>query len=127
MMVLNFSKDEYDVRVRLPVAGSARPMESSAEDRLVLNIDRDGSVTFGGRTLDMERAKNELRVQAQLVRRSAEVTGKNLGPEGALPTTLVIRADRETPCGQFYEIVRTCQGFGFRKFALKVMSGRNQG
>ncbi len=42
MLMINFSSDNYDRRVTLPVAGSARPVEDDqqvAEDRLVLNID----------------------------------------------------------------------------------------
>lgn len=121
IMVINFSQDEYDLRIRLPVAGSGRPVDS-VDDRLVVNIERDGSVIFGGRSLDTSKAISEIRVQAQLVRRAAELTGKPIAPEVGLPTTLVIRADRDTPCGQFYNLVNACQDLGFRKFALKVMT-----
>ena len=45
MLVINFSNDNYDQRVKLPVAGSARPVEDGEkvdEDRLVLNVDKEG-------------------------------------------------------------------------------------
>ena len=33
MLVINFSSENYDQRVRLPVAGSARPVEEDAAGR----------------------------------------------------------------------------------------------
>ena len=33
MLVINFSNDNYDQRVRLPVAGSARPVEDGEQGR----------------------------------------------------------------------------------------------
>ena len=55
MLVINFSNDNYDQRVRLPVAGSARPVddgdEGVAEDRLVLNVDRQGHLLMNGQVL----------------------------------------------------------------------------
>src|SRR6185295_6535560 len=74
MLVINFSNDNYDQRVRLPVAGSARPLDAGkvSEDRLVLNIDRDGRLLITGEVLDIERALREIHFQAQLVRQNAE-------------------------------------------------------
>jgi biopolymer transport protein ExbD len=122
MMVMNFSQDDYDVRVRLPVAGSARPVEApkEGEDRLVLNIDRDGHLLLSGQSFDTERAIKEIRVQAQLIRLNAKVAGKEIKPGATLPTTLVIRGDRATPFGQLYKLITACQNFGFKTFALKA-------
>lgn len=122
LMVMNFSRDDYDVRVRLPVAGSARPVElpKEGEDRLVLNIDRDGRLLLSGQAYDTERAIREIRTQTQLIRLNAKVAGREIPPGDPLPTTLVIRADRATPFGQLYRIIAACQGFGFKTFALKA-------
>ncbi len=123
VMVMNFSQDDYDVRVRLPVAGSARPVEfKEGEDRLVLNIDRDGNLLMAGQVYDTERAIKEIRTQAQLVRLNSKIAGKELKQGDSLPTTLVIRADKATPFGQLYRLISACQGFGFRTFALKAQS-----
>lgn len=122
LMVMNFSQDDYDVRVRLPVAGSARPVElpKEGEDRLVLNIDRDGHLLLSGQSYDTERAIREIRTQAKLIRVNAQVAGKKIPAGGALPTTLVIRGDRATPFGQLYKLITACQNFGFKTFALKA-------
>src|SRR5471030_2068662 len=70
MLVINFSSDNNDVRVRLPVASSASPAEAGKvdEDRIVFNIDSKGNLLFNGEELDTERAIKEIRVQAQLVK-----------------------------------------------------------
>ncbi len=122
LMVMNFSQDDYDVRVRLPVAGSARPVElpKEGEDRLVLNIDRDGHLLLSGQSYDTERAIKEIRTQAQLIRVNAKVAGKEIKAGGTLPTTLVIRGDKATPFGQLFKLITACQNFGFKTFALKA-------
>lgn len=122
LMVMNFSQDDFDVRVRLPVAGSARPVElpREGEDRLVLNIDRDGHLLLAGQSYDTERAIREIRTQAQLIRLNSKIAGKEIQPGEALPTTLVIRGDRATRFGQLNRIITACQGFGFKTFALKA-------
>ena len=41
----------------------------------------------------------------------------------ALPTTIILRADRDTPFSSLYGLITACQANGFTKFALKAMSG----
>ena len=128
MLVINFSADNYDRRVRLPVAGSARPSDpgQGAKDRLVLNIDKDGKLLFNGQALDTEAAIKEIGLQAELVRLGVNLNakgGKEIKPGEELPTTLVVRADRETPFSQVHALITACQTNGFRKFALKAMTG----
>lgn len=122
LMVMNFSQDDYDVRVRLPVAGSARPVElpKEGEDRLVLNIDRDGRLLLSGQSYGTEQAIKEIRTQASLIRLNAKVAGKEIKPGATLPTTLVIRGDRATEFGQLYRLITACQNLGFKTFALKA-------
>src|SRR3954454_8339429 len=68
MLVINFSNENYDQRVRLPVAGSARPVEgddkSAMEDRLVLNVDREGHLIMNGLVLTTTKALQEIKHQA---------------------------------------------------------------
>jgi biopolymer transport protein ExbD len=127
MLVINFSKDNYDVRVRLPVAGSARPIEdgekAAAEDRLVLNVDRQGHLLMTGRVLTSTQAIQEIKHQADLIKLNARAAGLKPDPSGGLPTTIVLRADRDTPFSSLYSLITACQANGFRKFALKAMTG----
>ncbi len=127
MLVINFSNDNYDQRIRLPVAGSARPVEegdkAAAEDRLVLNIDRQGHLLINGEVMSQTKAIAEIKHQAALVKGYVKAAGVKLNATGDLPTTIVLRADRDTPFSSLFSLITACQANGFRKFALKAMSG----
>src|SRR4051812_14246006 len=126
MLVINFSNENYDQRVRLPVAGSARPVEEGdkgvGEDRLVLNIDRQGHLLMNGQVLTQQKAMEEIKHQAELVKFSLRSAGVKLNATGDLPTTIVLRADRDTPFSSLFSLITTCQSRGFRKYALKAMN-----
>jgi biopolymer transport protein ExbD len=123
MLVINFNNENFDARIRLPVAGSAQPVEGTkvADDRLIFNVDRKGNLIWGGEELGPERAAKEIGIQAQLRRRNAATLGQKLKPGDNLPTTVVIRADRDTSFSQFYSLIKSCQANGFVKFSLKAM------
>jgi biopolymer transport protein ExbD len=126
MLVINFSNENYDQRVRLPVAGSARPVEdgekSVSEDRLVLNIDKEGHLLMSGQVLTQQKAMEEIKHQAALVKLNLTSAGIKLNATKDLPTTIILRADRDTPFSSLFSLITTCQANGFRKFALKAMN-----
>jgi biopolymer transport protein ExbD len=126
MLVINFSSENYDQRVRLPVAGSARPVDEEArvsEDRLVLNVDQDGHLIMGGEVLPLHRSVETIRHQADLIKLNIKAAGLKFDPVGGLPTTIILRADRDTNFASIMGLIKACQDYGFRKFALKAMSG----
>jgi biopolymer transport protein ExbD len=125
MLVMNFSNENYDRRVRLPVAGSARPVDDTklvSDDRLVLNIDQDGHLIFGGEVQNLHKAMQTIKHQADLVKLNLKAGGLKLDSSGGLPTMIVFRADRETAFSSVLSLIKACQANGFRKFALKAMN-----
>ena len=71
MLVINFSNDNYDQRVKLPVAGTARPVEEGEkldEDRLVFNVDKEGHLLMSGEVMTTGKALQEIKHQADLVK-----------------------------------------------------------
>ena len=126
MLLINFSQDNYDVRIKLPVAGSARPVdevETTIEERLILNINSKGELLFGGKILSMGQAIEQIKFEAQLFRlNSKTVKEKKTGADEGLPTRIVIRADRDTPFAPIYSIITACQVNGYRKFDLKAVT-----
>ncbi len=124
MLVINFSNDNYDQRVKLPVAGSAQPVEdgqkSAGEDRLVLNISKQGHLLINGKDLPTEQAYAEIKRQATLIRYNLKAAGVKKSDD--LPTTIVLRADRDTEFTNLFGLITSCQAQGFRKFALKAMT-----
>lgn len=124
MLVFKISGADFDQRVRLPVAGSAMPVEGSVvdQDRMILNIDGDGRLLWSGQVLDIESAIKKIRDQAELARLNLKVGGKELAAGDALPTTIILRADRSLPFSQIYRYIQACQANGFTRFALKAMN-----
>ena len=125
MLVINFSADNYDQRVHLPVAGSARPVEDTqrvSEDRIVLNVDRDGHLLVGGLVQPVNEALQTIKHQADLVRLNLKAAGQKVDPVNGLPTTIVFRADKDSTFASVMTLINACQTQGFRKFALKAMT-----
>ena len=126
MLVINFSQDNFDSRIKLPVAGSARPQDDAtkvAEERLVLNVDNRGNLLFNGQTLSFEQAARKIKLEAQIARQNIKAVKGTLGPNQELPARVVIRADRDTSFTKLFGLIGTCQSNGYQKFDLKAMTG----
>ncbi len=55
MLVINFKSAQIDMNLKLPVVGSARPVDTKGqEDLLVLNIDKDGRLTVYNTPKDID-------------------------------------------------------------------------
>src|SRR4051794_27247682 len=125
MLVINFTSENYDQRVHLPVAGSARPVEDSqrvSEDRLVLNIDSYGRLLVAGQVQPFNEALQTIKHQADLVKLNLKSSGLKVDATKGLPTTIVFRADKDSTFESVMKLINACQTQGFRKFALKAMS-----
>ena len=125
MLMINFSSDNYDRSIMLPVAGSAQPVEDDkqiSEDRLVLNINSQGHLLMGGEVQPLHKAVQSIKHQADLIKLNIKAAGKKLDATGSLPTTIVLRADKSATFSSILGLIKACQSNGFRKFALKAMN-----
>jgi len=126
MLVINFSQENFDSRIKLPVAGSARPQDDAAklaEERLVLNVDSRGNLLFNGQVLSVEQAARKIKLEAQIARANIKAIQGKVSPNQELPARVVIRADRDTPFAALFGLIGTCQSNGYQKFDLKAMTG----
>lgn len=120
MLVINFKAASLDMTVKLPVAESARPVDTKGqEDLLILNIDSKGDLNVYGQLKDVESYMRNEAQASLLLARSTNPAAK-VGDD--LPTTIVIRADKTTTFQMVNRIIKTAQTHGFRKFALKAMN-----
>jgi biopolymer transport protein ExbD len=120
MLVINFKSASLDLTLKLPVVGSARPVDTKGqEELLILNINAQGKLHVYGVEKDVE-SYIAGEAQASLLKAHRDHPDLKLGDE--LPTTVVIRADRGTPFNLLNEVIKACQQNGFRKFALKAMN-----
>ena len=120
MLVINFKAAEIDLSLKLPVVGSARPVETHGQrGLLVLNVDERGSLNVYGRVVtDVE---DYIATEAVAVRMATRTT-RDDAAAGDLATTVVIRADRATPFKLLNRVIKSCQEQGFRRFALKAVN-----
>jgi len=121
MLVINFKSASMDLDLKLPVVGSARPVDTQGqEDLLVLNINSLGNLRVYGQLVKDVPGYIANEAQASLL--VARRTNPKIKAGDELPSTVVIRADKSTPFAMLNTIITTCQTNGFRKFALKAMN-----
>jgi biopolymer transport protein ExbD len=121
MLVINFKSVEMDMSLKLPVVGSARPVETHGQrGLLVLNIDDAGRLKVYGRVI--QDIDDYIAKEAGASRMAARRDSADAEAAQDLPTTVVIRADRATPFKMLNRVIKTCQDNGFRRFALKAIN-----
>jgi biopolymer transport protein ExbD len=120
MLVINFKSASMDLTLRLPVVGSARPVDHQGEvDLLVLNINKEGELNVYGVPKNIE---SYVAGEAQASLLNARRKNSKIQAGDELPTTVVIRADIKTPFYLLNRVIKACQEQGFRSFALKAMT-----
>ena len=125
MLVINFKSASLDLSLRLPVVGSARPVDNQGQESLlILNIDKEGKLNVYGQTRPV---KEYIAEEATASLKEARRTNPDIKFGEDLPTIVVIRADRSTPFRMLNNVIRECQTNGFRKFALKAMNKEDKG
>ncbi len=120
MLVINFKTAALDLNLRLPVVGSARPVEMQSGDLLVLNIDKEGTLKVYNNPIKDIPTYIANEAQASLL--AARRVNPKFEAGADLPTTVVVRADKETPFKLLNKVISSCQENGFRNFSLKVLN-----
>jgi biopolymer transport protein ExbD len=123
MLVINFKSAEMDMTLKLPVVGSARPVDRQGRDTLLmLNVHQDtehpdGCLMVMGNPFDIDTHLANERIAAKLTKQDVQEGGKEV------PNTIaVIRCDRNTPFRVLNHVITACQENGIRTFALKALS-----
>jgi len=119
MLVINFQAAAVDMSLKLPVVGSARPIDKGGEELLVLNVTTKGEVIVYGQP---RKPESYLLKEAQLALLKLKSSGKNAKLGDELPTMIVVRADQKTPFDLVNKVLTECQKNGYRKFALRAMN-----
>jgi len=118
MLVINFKGASLDLSLKLPVLGSARPLERTGKlEPILLNVDAEGQVKAYGATVDVEQ---HIAREERLIKADLELAGKPTN--GELPVTIILRADRSAPFHLVNQVITVCQNHNFRQFSLSAMS-----
>ena len=119
MLVINFKGASLDLSLKLPVLGSARPLDKNGKlESLLLNIDGEGNVISYGQKVDIEPF---IAKEARLLREQLRIRGTPM-ENGEFPVSVTIRADRSVPFHLVNRVLKICQDQGYRQFALSAMS-----
>ena len=120
VLVINLKSAEIDLSLRLPVVGSARPVESHSSDLLVLNIDKEGGLkVYNTPVKDIPSFfKNEAQASLLTARRS----NPKIEAGDVLPTMVVVRADKKTPFKLLNKIISSCRDNGFLNYSLRALN-----
>jgi biopolymer transport protein ExbD len=124
MLVINFKTAAMDLSLRLPVVGSARPVESQSGDLLVLNIDKEGTLKVYNKPVQDIPGYIKNEAQASLL--AARRINPKIQAGDDLPTTVVVRADKETPFKLLNRVISSCKENGFLNFSFKVLNRKEE-
>ena len=112
MVLVNFSAEDVSAKVVLPESELARPPEhASNENKIVVQLDKEGSILYGSETVSPDGLKSILKNEAYLL------TTQELSPGDA---TVIVRAHRDCPTGKVQEVIKICQEQKFDKFILRA-------
>lgn len=119
MLVINFKGASMDLTLKLPVLGSARPLERHGKlEPLLLNVDSQGRVNAYGQKVDIEK---HISKEARLLRQQLQINGTQV-ENNELPVPVIIRADRSAPFHLVNHVLKVCQDEGYRQFSLSAMT-----
>ena len=119
MLVINFKGAAMDLSLKLPVLGSARPLEYIGQhEPLTLNIDAQGQIRSQGQVVDAEKY---ISGEARLLKMLLDAHGTKL-ESGEFPVPVVIRADKTVNFTTLLRIMRVCQAEGYCQIALSAMT-----
>lgn len=120
MLVINFKGASLDLSLKLPVLGSARPLEHTGKfESILLNVDSEGGVKANGESVNDIEA--HMAREERLLRDEMKYSGIE-AVNGEMPVTVIIRADRSAPFKVVNHVITVCQNHNYRKFALSAMT-----
>ncbi len=112
MILVNFSAEEVNARVVLPQSELARPPEGKPnENRILIQIDEDGNILYGGESLSLGSLKSVLKNEEYLLLSKQA---------SAADAVMIIRAHRLCPTGKVQDVIKTCQENKFDHFILRA-------
>ena len=121
MLVINFKAAAMDLNLKLPIVGSAAPVDTKGqEDLMILNIDATGRLNVYGERKDDIDGYIKGEAMASLVKAKQKNPELKLGDD--LPSIVVVRADRATPFKLLNRVIKSAQEVGYRNFSMKAMN-----
>jgi biopolymer transport protein ExbD len=115
MVLINFSQEDQNEKIKLPSSELAKPAETPLEHPIVLNLDFNGTVYKGSQGATVPGVRPLLQLEADALK------AKGLSAKDA---NIIIRSHQNTAGGLVQELIKKCQEVGFEKFALRAREDR---
>jgi biopolymer transport protein ExbD len=122
MLVINFKSSLIDRKMELPVVGTSAPVDDKNQMLMMVNINNKGDFTVLGRPFSDDEMDRYIQDQAEQNRLAARRLNLIQDDKDDLPTTVVIRADMNTPYRRLNQVISKCQDNGFVKFGFRYMT-----
>lgn len=124
MLVINFKGAALDLSLKLPVLGSARPVEwKKGTEPIVLNVRSDGIVQVYGEVIDPAEFFPALALKAA----GQQGNGKAERGKTTVRPPVILRADERVPFSKINELMKLSRENGFDNFALSAVSSARAG
>jgi biopolymer transport protein ExbD len=120
ILVINFKTNQIDTQMELPVVGSARPVKADGMLLMMVNINNKGEFTVFNRPYSDRQMEQYIAAQAASDRLAARRAKSSFDDSDDLPTTVVIRADRNTPFEKLGLALKLCQANHYRDFVFRT-------
>jgi len=124
MLVINFKTNQIDTQMELPVVGSARPVKADGLLLLMVNINKKAQFTVFNKPYSDRQMEQYILAQAATDRLAARRMNSSFDENDDLPTTVVIRADRNTPFEKLHHALELCQANHYRNFVFRTAQAR---
>jgi len=120
MLVTNFKGASMDLSLKLPVLGSARPLEwTGKHEPLMINLNSAGKIRSEGRDQDIEPFVQR---EARFVKMQLKAAGTEYKEGESLPVPVILRADKDVTFATLNKVIRACQDVGYLQFSLSAMN-----
>ena len=124
MVCANFVMEQLNESIKLPSAVAAKPIEKKDDYIIFLNVNREGHVLLS--PLDAVGDKKVLHNQVEMLNymkfRAAEDIRGAGGDQSKPPrSTIIIRADKETPFEKVYAVLKSCRLAGYERVQLRAI------
>jgi biopolymer transport protein ExbD len=112
MVMINFTADDVSAKLVLPESTLAKPPDGKPpENRLIVQLTKEGNIIMGGDELGVERVKALLANEALAFQNKGVAVGE---------AVVYIRADKDCPTGKVQEVIKECQMQKFERFVLRA-------
>jgi biopolymer transport protein ExbD len=111
MVLINFSQDEQNEKIKLPASELARPADTPLKNAITINLDVNGTVYLGSTVVSVESIAPLLRTEIELLKGDGKT---------AKDANIIIRAHQDTKGGLVQDLIKKCQELGFEQFALRA-------